>query len=120
MLFFERSENGQETVKKRSRNGQTWHYQHQEPNFCIGTSLMYRRSTWRWKRFRDTNQGEDNYFQEGLNTRALSGFVNGQPRMIAEIHGQNTWGKIDPGTNEFSRTPDWDALCRKTLGYDKT
>lgn len=101
-------------------NGEAWHYQHPEPDFCIGTSMMYWRRTWQWKAFRDTSEGEDNYFQQGLTTRSLPGILRGQPNMIAEIHGRNTWGKIDPTTNEFSRTPQWDQVCRTTLGYDKT
>jgi hypothetical protein len=98
-----------------SQRSEAWLYRG-AANFCVGTSLMYWRRTWERKRFADTSEGEDGAFQLGLVTRSVPAGM----RMIAEIHGTNTWGKIYPKTNEFSRSPQFDAECRKTLGYDRT
>jgi hypothetical protein len=101
-----------------SRVGHSWIYRG-APGFIIGTSLMYWRSTWDTKRFQDTSEGEDGKFQDGLYKLTRSA-VTQPPRMIAEIHGVNTWGKIYANTNEFQRTPESDAVCARELGYDRT
>ena len=102
-----------------SRISEAWLYRG-AADCCIGTSLAYWRTVWKQKPFANTNEGEDNTFGEGLLRKTLDGFVDGRPRMIAEIHGANTWGKIQRGMQEFSRVREWDGVCGETLGYDRT
>lgn len=37
------------------------------------------------------------------------------PRMIASIHGGNTYARIEPRAEEWRRAPEWDAHCRGVM-----
>lgn len=76
-----------------------------EPDYALGTSLLYHRSYWRGNRFRttDTNGdplqvGEDNLFIEPAQQRRSIVTVDAGDRMIARIHEKNTCDKREKGS----------------------
>ena len=98
--------------------GESWLYHQQHPTFCLGTSLCYWRSTWERKPFPDRSDGEDFWWQQGLQTCAVSSLPS-EPRMIAIIHGSNAGQKHYDGLlgshQAYERVPHWDDHCKKTL-----
>lgn len=102
--------------------GETWLYGNRLPSYCLCTSLMYWRRTWERKPFPDLNVGEGTEWQKGLRTLGDGG-VGTTPRMIAEIHGQNTSPAYDTALmaatakqgKEWTRAPQWDSVCREVM-----
>lgn len=99
-----------------------WLYRHPDPNYyCLGTSLCYWRKTWEHKPFEATSRGEDRRFITGLKTAAVTanpwGPTDsfGAPAMIARIHGGNTCSRIEAGSEEWKRVPEWDDYCRQVM-----
>jgi len=98
-----------------------WLYTNRNPQYCLGTSLCYWREVWQRNPFPDTSAGEDTLWlrtirSEGQPFRPY--FEAGkfcEPRMIASIHGGNTYAKIDPHAEEWRRVPEWDAHCREMM-----
>lgn len=96
-------------------------FRHSHMRYVLGASMCYWRSAWERRPFPDVNIAEDTGWmfdaQGGLaiNTWGCSSFAHGDPRIIHEIHGANT-NPYDNMDNKFwSRTPEWDDYCRRTL-----
>ncbi len=107
------------------RYPEAWIYRHASGKFCIGTSLMYWRSTWTQKPFQETSAGEDFHFQRNMKTAAKTCFClsratqKAEPLMIAQLHGGNTHARIDQSEtvnqHEWKREPGWDARVQELM-----
>lgn len=71
---------------------QAYLYQSNDPKYCVGTSLLYRRSYWQRHPFPDKMRGEDNGFVYGCE-KPLRGAMQCEGRMVATCHGANTTNK---------------------------
>lgn len=99
-----------------------WIYRNANPAGAIGSSFLYPRATWERQPFPRKHAGEDTQWL--LNGRfrifatpstfAFHGLPI-EPRMICSIHGGNTSSKISPGKPEWTRTPQYDDLCRSRM-----
>lgn len=119
-------------------------YTHGHSDYCIGTSLMYRRRTWVERPFADLPQpggavAEDHVFQSLLRKRSVSAIhterfietsafgtvkekmaiIDREPRMIATIHGGNSrmgnyTTALETG-NCFNRAANWDSAVRRIM-----
>ncbi len=98
--------------------GEAWLYRASIPNYAIGTSMCYWRSTWERNPFPDRSEGCDDleWFNRGVKIQSESSIMPmTDPRMIASIHGGNTCSKIDATKREWKRVPEWDAYCREAM-----
>lgn len=99
--------------------GEAWLYTSPNPNTCLGTSLCYWRKTWESVPFRNIGEGEDHQWSLDLSShrcmmRACSAGV-AIPRMIANIHGGNSFGAIKPGAQEWQRFSGMDQYCMEAM-----
>ncbi len=105
---------------------EAWLYRAAIPNYAIGTSMCYWRSTWLRHSFPDRSEGCDDleWFNKGVRTTSVSAapivttgvrIMVAQPTMIASIHGGNTCAKIDAQAREWTRVREWDAYCRANM-----
>ncbi len=123
----------------QERCGESWLYRedgnHHVKNYAIGTSMCYWRKTWERFPFPNYSAGCDDWRWacgdtktgvRAVNIASESSIVAGSlnspeekkmfpPRMIAAIHGGNTCANFMPGAQEWTRVPEWDAYCRKTM-----
>jgi glycosyltransferase involved in cell wall biosynthesis len=98
--------------------GQLWLYQADHEGYAIGTSFLYHRLFWYHRQFRPLNVGEDNRFQQNMETseggpRVLTVAGHVPLRMVARVHNQSTapkplagdqWRQItEPGLAERIR-----------------
>jgi glycosyltransferase involved in cell wall biosynthesis len=104
------------------KGGEAWLYSLPRSNYALGTSLAYKRSLWERKPFEDTSSGEDLRFITGVNIVSVSSLhQDGEPRMVASIHGGNTHCKISDQSNEpehlrqWHRRSDWDCKLRAIM-----
>lgn len=115
--------------------GEAWLYKHRNPNYCLGTSLCYRREVWQQVPFlalpnAQGSTGEEYYWLKKVNAAGACSCGHAipgrdvkyakpyQPRMIASIHGGNTqyYGEdMLKSYTEFQRVETWDAHCRKVM-----
>ena len=93
---------------------EAWHYHHYMPNYAVGTSLMYPRTTWVQKPFPELGKGEDSAWIKGLVVFGTGSHIR-QPRMIAEVHGGNTSSRIVYDSEQFTRVPHRDQYCREHM-----
>jgi hypothetical protein len=61
-----------------------------QPGYCLGTSLMYRRSYWRAHPFPDVLAGEDNAFIAPARAAKKIAAVPANGMMVATVHTGNT------------------------------
>ena len=119
---------------------EAWLYANNDrAGYAVGTSLCYWRRTWERKPFEATSRGEDNAFLKGLNLACCSSLPenetfrgmykygsvpsDGQPRMIARIHGgihggntsENYAPSILEQSTNWKRVPEWDSHCREVF-----
>jgi len=59
-----------------------------QPDYALGTSLLYRRSWWLSNKFPSVNVGEDSEYVERLGRRLI--VADGKARIVASIHASNT------------------------------
>jgi len=108
-----------ESHEAHERGGQAWLYTapHQKEDTVLGTSLAYWRETWERKSFKDTSRGEDWHFYSGLRVKQLSGIIgpDGNPAMVASIHGGNECSVVIPGHEQWKRLPRWDERLREIM-----
>jgi glycosyltransferase involved in cell wall biosynthesis len=128
-LLFWKSASGPMDIDPMERSmpvhpGEAWLYSLPRVNYALGTSLCYWRKTWEAKPFEDTRAGEDLRFIDGLDVWSVSGLPivgNGQPRLVASVHGGNTHLRIDPQLTEpehlrqWKRVPEWDERLREIM-----
>lgn len=97
--------------------GQAWLYSSPNPIFLLGTSLCYWRSIWEKIPFAHVNTAEDLGWINKLKAkdRVAVSSLRPEPRMIASIHGGNTTAKIVSSAREWSRAPEWDAVCMERM-----
>jgi hypothetical protein len=116
---------------ERGKDGEAWLFHRASPSYALGTSLCYWRKTWERKPFPDMPRpgnmgGEDAKWIEGLNVHAVSSLwdgkighvlsTNGDPRMIARIHGGNTSRAYETLTGpSWKRVSEWDERVRGVL-----
>ena len=101
---------------------EAWLYTHPKPDYCLGTSLCYWTRAWESKPFPDlpdpknpNSACEDFVWQSGLRCKSVSAIgEDGEPRMIATVHGGNARSVISPG-NCFTRAANWDNRIRAIL-----
>lgn len=89
-------------------------YSSHNPNYALGTSLMYRRETWERVPFPDQND-EDTTWQNLLgpqNVHSVSS-VEGRVSMFATIHKGNTSPK--QGARFQAASPELDSAVRNLL-----
>lgn len=113
-------------------DGEAWLYTNRNPQYCLGTSLCYWREVWQRNPFADTSAGEDTLWLRGVQSMGVESSTGtttlpasvmdaatsegyDKPRMIASIHGGNTYARIEPRAEEWKRVPEWDAHCRKVM-----
>ena len=121
---------------------EAWLYTNRVPTYCLGTSLCYWRKTWLERPFENTSAGEDTIWLREVKSEGASSCPTGEmkrnfdaitaklhpdafplpehlrlrePRMIASIHGGNTYAKIEPRAEEWRRVPEWDDHCREIM-----
>ena len=93
-----------------------WLFKSQNPKYLIGTSMLYHRRVWERRPFENRDQGEDLIFQQRVKAVAVSSIPeDGEPRMVASIHGQNTASKIEAGRAEWTRAWGQDAKLRELM-----
>ncbi len=124
MLFWKVSQSVDASFAENHQYGVAWLYCASVPNYAIGTSMCYWRSTWDRNLFPDRSEGCDDleWFNRGVKIASVNS-VQIQPdtilepsaRMIASIHGGNTCSKIDATKREWTRVPEWDAYCREAM-----
>ena len=130
--------------------GEAWLYSNPRPDYALGTSLCYWRKAWERRPFAALplpggRAGEDQDWLDGIasgrgpgvklwSVSTIAALVgegggaqlwapNGQPRMIARIHGGNTSTAYDPALMRASemqgsgwrRVPEWDSYCREVM-----
>ena len=95
-----------------SRQKQCWWYRNDNPRYALGTSLCYRVDAWRKHPFPDLHVGEDHAWCQLVKPRA---HTDSTFSIIAEIHGANTSGRIDPDAIEWTRMQHWDAQCKEVM-----
>jgi hypothetical protein len=99
---------------------EAWLYANDNPAQPLGTSLMYWREAWERNPFQSlkpSTGGEDVRFLDKLKpfaTSVSSLRPDGEPRMIAAIHGANTSSRIIE-CKEWIRVREYDEICRKTM-----
>ncbi len=111
----------------------SWLYRAAIPNYAIGTSMCYWRSTWDRRPFPDRSEGCDDleWFNRGVKIFSGSSVpeltwgrnavpvspedIGAEPRMIASIHGGNTCARINVCAREWARVPEWDGYCRTEM-----
>lgn len=119
-----------EDQRQHEGRGEAWLYTHPKPDYCLGTSLCYWRRTWESKPFPDlpipgnpNSACEDFVWQSGLRCKSMSSvnatedahtYLDGEPRMIATVHGRNARSVISPG-NCFTRAANWDERIRRLI-----
>ncbi len=94
--------------------GEAWLYSSPNPNYCIGTSLLYRAEAWRRRPFKHLNTAEDTEFCNHMKCSATSAGVR-EPLMIASIHSGNTCARIQPGKKEWKRAAYADDKSREAM-----
>lgn len=102
-----------------------WLYRHNLEQYALGTSFCYWREIWERKPFADKGPGEDETWRQGLESIGISSLwnpekgtvtaKNGEPRMIATIHGANVSSRVVPESTNWERRPEWDEPVRKLL-----
>lgn len=97
-----------------STKDQAWLFSSPNQKYCLGTSLLYWRSTWERIPFPHKSVGEDTEFCLRVKTSAVSS-LGKEPRMIASIHDSNTSSKIIPGAREWTRLPRMDEVIGKVM-----
>lgn len=99
-----------------------WLYRHATKP--LGTSLMYHRSFWEQNPFKDLPKakggtGEDvEFLRAGDHLGVTSMPEDGEPRMVASIHGGNTsyYGSDLLGqSTSWRRCPERDKECRRLM-----
>ena len=108
--------------------GEAWLYTDRSTNRAIGSSLCYRRAFWENHPFADgpkpgVTSEYWNFIRAGK-TVAVSSIKDGEPRLIARIHGGNAniahyadvLAKAAQGrTNSWARADCWDKICRERM-----
>ncbi len=121
MLFW-RDPTASRIATENDSWGEAWLYRASVPNYAIGTSMCYWRSTWERSPFPDRSEGCDDleWFNRGVKITSISavqgdGGILTEPRMIAAIHGGNTCAHIDAKMREWKRVEVCDGYCRKRM-----
>ena len=99
-----------------STKSEAWLHTNPVPNYVLGTSLVYWRTTWEKHPFPEVRDGEETRWLLKVKAARTTAFCSkvGQ-RMIAQIHGSNTCARIVPGAREWKRAPEWDSYCREVI-----
>ena len=110
-----------------------WRYSTMRPDYVLDTSAMYWRHVWEKHPFPDVERGADvrwllNLAAARVPIVAISAVpssasnvhcaADGQPRMIAQIHGSNTstaYREEAMKAKEWVRVPEWDEHCKKVM-----
>lgn len=102
----------------RKSDQTSWLFEHDNPGYGVGTSLMYWRKTWEENPFKELNIGEDlDWLREQVgygHSFGQEGFFKDEPAMVAEIHESNTTKQTIPG-DSWTRKPEWDARLKELM-----
>jgi hypothetical protein len=99
----------------RQAKSKAWRYRSPNPNYCLGSSLMYWRKTWERHPFPAKQTGEDTEWLLRVKAQGVTS-IGERPRMVCAIHGANTSSEIKLGTKEWSRAAAYDKLCGEVMG----
>lgn len=99
---------------------ESWLYTSPTTTYAPGTTLAFWRKTWEARPYPATSDKEDYHFGVGRRVVTTSSIVNGEPRMVATIHGQNTMQArydelIGRGDTAWKRAAEWDEVCSRLL-----
>lgn len=118
---------------------ESWLYSNPAPNYAIGASLAFWRSTWARRPFphlpvpgNRQSAGEDAEWLKGVKCVGVSGIGDGQPyltlrpgepsldaampRLICSVHGGNSQAyELALPSPYFKRVEQWDQYCRKEM-----
>lgn len=95
--------------------GGAWRYRSPNPNYCLGSSLMYWREVWERHPFPAKNTGEDTEWLLRIKAQGVTS-IGERPRMVCAIHGANTSSEVKPGSREWSRAAAYDKFCAEVMG----
>jgi len=101
------------------RDDRVMFYQHESPNYALGTSLFYRREAWERVKFPDATP-EDNKWRMAVgltNCESISSLrADGTPIMIQTIHGGNASAQIVEGSSRWMKpTPAQEREVRRIM-----
>jgi glycosyltransferase involved in cell wall biosynthesis len=105
-------------------SGAAWLYCHPDPRWAAGASFLYWRELWEQQPFDDAPHEDQRWWLTPLVSNRCVG-VSGlwprrsEPRMICQIHGQNTEA-YNPllmlaGSQVWKRAPEFDAHCAEVM-----
>lgn len=92
-----------------------WIYDSRAPNRIVGASMMYTRAAWERNKFRDLNTGEDYHFAMRCSVVGVSGIVDGEPRLVCNIHGSNTADYRELSRQTWRRAVELDNICAERM-----
>lgn len=99
--------------------GEAWRFTHKHPAYVVGASMAYWAATWRLKPFRDMPAEDGDWWGRYSSIcAAVSALDHPNPRMICQIHGNNTERydrKVMQRADEFQRAPYFDQYCRQVF-----
>jgi len=102
-------------VNDKSGYGEAWLFTHPRPSYMLGTSFCYWRRVWEKRPFPDAPKapggaGEDSLWSLPLKVaNASSIHADGDPRMVASIHGANSQPYAIKEGPQWKRCPEWDS-----------
>lgn len=103
--------------------GEAWAFSSDDAKYCLGTSLMYWRDTWKGRHFPDTPiKGEPRVMgadELAWQTPLRRWSNSGAAHLIASVHDDNTLTKISPGLREWRRAPERDCWCKTVMELEK-
>lgn len=117
----------------RGQGGQAWLYSNPAPNYAIGASLAFWRSTWQRRPFphlpipgNRQSAGEDAEWLKGVKCVGVTSLIGDtfdnpkepfyDPRLICGVHGQNSQAySLAMPSVYFKRAPQFDEYARGTM-----
>lgn len=127
MLFWDETELGVNGIGLTLPKEEAWLFQNKSPNYALGTSLCYWRSTWEKHPFPDKMRGEDYDFVYGCDSAGCSSIPSlrpeaqpgcedfHEPRMIASIHADNGVRVAQRAPHHWTRAPQFEDYCREKM-----
>jgi len=94
---------------------EAWLYHKPPLGYLPGTSLCYWRKTWECHQFPDKMRGEDEEWLRCVDSLGVSSIVDGEPRMVATIHGGNTSSRVCENSEQWKRVAEWDEYCERVI-----
>jgi hypothetical protein len=94
-----------------STKQECWWYRNDNRRYACGTSLIYQVDIWKRTPFPDLNVGEDAAWCSFVKPVGTLDMFH----LVAEIHGGNTCGHIDPEASEWTRMSSQDEKLKEIM-----